>query len=54
MNLSASTGDMGILASHVPSVEELKPGLFEVVDQSGTKKWFGTSSAGRGTFRIAC
>lgn len=41
VNLSASTGDMGILASHVPSVEELKPGLFEVVEQSGSKKWFG-------------
>jgi F-type H+-transporting ATPase subunit delta len=32
---------MGILASHVPSVEELKPGLLEVVEGSGTKKWFG-------------
>ncbi|CAO1627161.1 unnamed protein product [Sympodiomycopsis kandeliae] len=40
VNLSASTGDMGILASHVPSVEELKPGLFEVVEQGGSKKWF--------------
>lgn len=41
VNISAATGDMGILASHVPSVEELKPGLFEVIESSGTKKWFG-------------
>jgi hypothetical protein len=32
---------MGILSSHVPSVEELKPGLLEVIESSGTKKWFG-------------
>ncbi len=31
---------MGILASHVPSVEELRPGVLEVVESSGTKKWF--------------
>ncbi|PWN28887.1 putative ATP synthase delta chain precursor, mitochondrial [Jaminaea rosea] len=40
VNISAATGEMGILASHVPSVEELKPGLFEVIESSGTKKWF--------------
>lgn len=31
---------MGILSAHVPSVEELKPGLLEVVESSGTKRWF--------------
>ncbi|CAO1613179.1 unnamed protein product [Parajaminaea phylloscopi] len=40
VNISGSTGDMGILASHVPSVEELKPGVLEVIESSGTKKWF--------------
>jgi F-type H+-transporting ATPase subunit delta len=40
VNIAASTGDMGILASHVPSVEELRPGVLEVVESSGTKKWF--------------
>ncbi|PWN22294.1 putative ATP synthase delta chain precursor, mitochondrial [Microstroma glucosiphilum] len=40
VNISGSTGDMGILSSHVPSVEELKPGLLEVIESSGTKKWF--------------
>ncbi|KAK0520145.1 delta subunit of the central stalk of mitochondrial F1F0 ATP synthase, atp16 [Tilletia horrida] len=41
VNISAASGDMGILASHVPSVEELKPGLVEVVESgNSTKKWF--------------
>lgn len=47
VNISGSTGEMGILASHVPSVEELKPGVLEVVENSGTKKWFGESRAER-------
>lgn len=40
VNVSANSGDLGILASHVPSVEELRPGLLEVIDSAGTKKWF--------------
>ncbi|KAL9936836.1 hypothetical protein V8E36_004071 [Tilletia maclaganii] len=41
VNISAASGDMGILASHVPSVEELKPGLVEVIEGgNSTKKWF--------------
>lgn len=40
VNVSASSGDLGILASHVPSVEELRPGLLEVIDSAGSKKWF--------------
>ncbi|EST06298.1 ATPase, F1 complex, delta/epsilon subunit, N-terminal [Kalmanozyma brasiliensis GHG001] len=40
VNIASSTGDMGILASHVPAVEELRPGVLEVVESSGTKKWF--------------
>lgn len=46
VNISGSTGDMGILASHVPSVEELKPGLLEVFESSGSKKWFGEYANG--------
>lgn len=42
VNLAAATGDMGILANHVPSIEPLRPGLVEVVEGSGSKKWFGT------------
>jgi F-type H+-transporting ATPase subunit delta len=35
---------MGILANHVPSIEQLKPGLVEVIEESGsTKQFFRTS-----------
>ncbi|CBQ70506.1 probable ATP synthase delta chain precursor, mitochondrial [Sporisorium reilianum SRZ2] len=40
VNIASASGDMGILASHVPAVEELRPGVLEVVESSGTKKWF--------------
>lgn len=41
VNLAAESGDMGILANHVPSIEALKPGVLEVIDGSDNKKWFG-------------
>ncbi|KAJ0326033.1 hypothetical protein Brms1b_000251 [Colletotrichum noveboracense] len=31
---------MGVLANHVPSIEQLKPGLVEVVEESGPSKQF--------------
>ncbi|EIN11675.1 epsilon subunit of F1F0-ATP synthase N-terminal domain-containing protein [Punctularia strigosozonata HHB-11173 SS5] len=41
VNLSAATGDMGVLANHVPTVEALRPGIVEVVESAGSsKKWF--------------
>ncbi|KAH8107753.1 epsilon subunit of F1F0-ATP synthase N-terminal domain-containing protein [Cristinia sonorae] len=41
VNLSAATGDMGILANHVPSIEPLRPGVVEVIEGGNTsKKWF--------------
>ncbi|KAF5370897.1 hypothetical protein D9758_001830 [Tetrapyrgos nigripes] len=40
VNVSAATGDMGILANHVPSIEPLRPGVVEVIESSGSKKWF--------------
>jgi len=41
VNMSAATGDMGILANHVPSIEPLRPGLVEVIEGAGSsKKWF--------------
>lgn len=44
VNLSAATGDMGILANHVPSIEPLRPGVVEVIDStSNSQKWFGAS-----------
>ncbi|GHJ86066.1 hypothetical protein NliqN6_2468 [Naganishia liquefaciens] len=40
VNIPAATGDMGILANHVPTVEALRPGLLEIIETSGTKKYF--------------
>lgn len=32
---------MGVLANHVPSIEQLKPGVVEIVEESGgAKQWF--------------
>lgn len=43
VNIAATSGDMGILANHVPSIESLKPGVLEVIESSGgqSRKWFG-------------
>ena len=42
VNLPAATGDMGILANHVPSIEPLRAGIVEVVEPgNASKKWFG-------------
>ncbi|KAF8320679.1 putative ATP synthase delta chain precursor, mitochondrial [Clavulina sp. PMI_390] len=43
VNIAAATGDMGILANHVPSVEPLRPGVVEVIESSGTTKKFFVS-----------
>lgn len=40
VNLAAESGEMGILAQHVPSVEQLKPGLVEIIEESGGSKQF--------------
>ncbi|KZP05945.1 epsilon subunit of F1F0-ATP synthase N-terminal domain-containing protein [Athelia psychrophila] len=41
VNLSAASGDMGILANHVASVEALKAGVLEVIESGNiSKKWF--------------
>ena len=40
VNLPAESGEMGVLANHVPSIEQLKPGLVEVVEESGNSKQF--------------
>ena len=43
VNTPSATGDMGILANHVPTVEPLRPGVVEVIEATGgpSKKWFG-------------
>ena len=41
VNVAANTGDLGILSAHIPTVEELRPGVLEVIEESGaSKKWF--------------
>ena len=40
VNIPAESGEMGILANHVPSIEQLKPGLVEVIEESGGSKQF--------------
>ncbi len=40
VNIAAESGEMGILAQHVPSIEQLKPGLVEVIEEAGGNKQF--------------
>ncbi len=48
---------MGVLANHVPSIEQLKPGLIEVIEEAGGSKQFfrmlaiipGAGNASRGS-----
>lgn len=41
--MAAVSGEMGVLASHVPSIEQLSPGLVEVIEESsGNKQFFRT------------
>lgn len=45
VNIPAESGEMGVLANHVPSIEQLKPGLVEVIEESGgSKQFFRTST----------
>lgn len=45
VNIPAESGEMGILAQHVPSIEQLKPGLVEIIQENGeNKQFFRTSS----------
>jgi len=43
VNISAETGDMGILANHVPSIEAVRPGVVEVIEGTGASKKFFVS-----------
>ncbi|RDL40670.1 Epsilon subunit of F1F0-ATP synthase N-terminal [Venustampulla echinocandica] len=41
VNIPAESGDMGVLANHVPSIEQLKPGLVEIIEETaGSKQYF--------------
>jgi F-type H+-transporting ATPase subunit delta len=41
---------MGILAQHVPSIEQLKPGLVEIIEESGGSKQFFRTFCSRTLF----
>ncbi|KAF8251157.1 epsilon subunit of F1F0-ATP synthase N-terminal domain-containing protein [Wilcoxina mikolae CBS 423.85] len=44
VNIPAESGDMGILANHVPSVEQLRPGVIEIIEENAqTSKQFFVS-----------
>ena len=44
VNLTATSGAMGIYANHVPTILQLAPGVIEVVPTTGpTKKFFGAA-----------
>lgn len=40
VNLPAESGEMGVLANHVPTIEQLKPGLVEIIQETGGSKTF--------------
>lgn len=41
VNLPSVNGDLGILANHIPIVEQLRPGLLEIVSKGGeTEQYF--------------
>lgn len=41
VNLPSVNGDLGILANHIPSVEQLRPGLLEIISKGGqTEQYF--------------
>ena len=41
--IPATTGQMGVLPGHVPTIAELKPGILSVHDGNDTKKYFLSS-----------
>lgn len=44
VNIPAESGEMGVLAEHVPVIEQLKPGVVEIIEESGdTKRYFRMS-----------
>ncbi|KAI5793134.1 F1 complex, delta/epsilon subunit of ATPase [Geopyxis carbonaria] len=41
VNIPAESGDMGILANHVASVEQLRPGIIDIIEEgTGNKQFF--------------
>ncbi|ODV60496.1 F1F0 ATP synthase subunit delta [Ascoidea rubescens DSM 1968] len=40
VNIPAATGVMGVLVNHVPTVEELKPGVITIIENQGKSSTF--------------
>ncbi|KAJ1728004.1 delta subunit of the central stalk of mitochondrial F1F0 ATP synthase, atp16, partial [Coemansia biformis] len=40
VDMSAVSGDLGVLADHVPTIEQLKPGVLDFIGDSGSQKYF--------------
>ncbi|GAB1320524.1 delta subunit of the central stalk of mitochondrial F1F0 ATP synthase, atp16 [Madurella fahalii] len=40
VNIPAESGEMGVLANHVPSIEQLKPGVVEIMEENGSTTRF--------------
>ncbi|CCJ29758.1 unnamed protein product [Pneumocystis jirovecii] len=43
VNIPATSGNMGILALHVPSIEQLRPGIVDVIEENGISNKFFVS-----------
>jgi F-type H+-transporting ATPase subunit delta len=43
VNVPGVNGDFGILANHVPIIEQLRPGIVQIIETSGTTKEFFVS-----------
>ncbi|KAJ1730859.1 delta subunit of the central stalk of mitochondrial F1F0 ATP synthase, atp16, partial [Coemansia sp. BCRC 34490] len=40
VDMSAVSGDLGVLADHVPTIEQLKPGVLDIISDAGSTKYF--------------
>ncbi|KAJ2294993.1 delta subunit of the central stalk of mitochondrial F1F0 ATP synthase, atp16, partial [Coemansia sp. RSA 2706] len=40
VDMSAVSGDLGVLADHVPTIEQLKPGVVDFIGDAGSQKYF--------------
>lgn len=43
VNLPSVNGDLGILANHIPIVEQLRPGLLEIISKNGDSEQYFVS-----------
>lgn len=40
VNIAADSGEMGVLANHVPVIEQLKPGPVTIIEEGGSTRQF--------------